>query len=289
MQKVWLLSCLAVSLALPLTPPSPASAQLLDRVARSARGDRLSGRSRSRRRGGARAHPWQDHGDAAMLEALLYPFFGPVFATGDRWGPEWWLADHPYADGVDGYAVYLPVDGSDLDAPPVQDIAVSASAEGGYLLGDAGRSALELRVMLPDRFEIDVRSAVLFEPRPAGTWSLAGMQTLHLGLRFAQDANWQFHVGMGARLFHDRQGAMPGFDFRYQVDVFPARPWVVSVRLSLGNLGRALTVGGRVTIGLALGPVEVLVGYDHLAVIDGVDHSRSVDLSGPIGGLRIWI
>lgn len=280
------LQVLSVVLLVSLTTPELGSAQVVQRVSSVARGDRRR-HSRSRRRRSRQARPRRRSRDTDVLEAFFILFFGPVFATGDRWGSEWWLADHPYADDVPGYALYLTE--RDASAPPVQDIAMSVSAEGGYVVGGAGRGALDVRLMLPERFEIDVGAMALIERRAPGDWDTLGMETLHVGLRFAQDLNWQFHTGIGARLLHHEEGATAGFDFRYGFDVFPARPWIVSTRVSLGHLGWSWTVGARLTVGLALGPAEVFVGYDHFSVFDLEDETNSAHVSGPVGGLRLWI
>jgi hypothetical protein len=226
-------------------------------------------------------------GDDADLLYLAYPWWGPIMATGGGYGPNWWLVDHPYADGHFGYAIYLtPEDRRRPEAPPVQDVAVHVSAEGGWLLSDVGRAALEVRALLPYRFEVDVGAASFVERRVradgGARWDYAVTGTAHVGWTFAQDEHWQFRSLLGVRTWSDAEGTAVGFDLRYGVEVFPVQPLIVSVDLAAGYTGATWLLRARGTLGLALGPVEVYAGWDHTVV-------GGVVLGGVVGGLRAWI
>jgi hypothetical protein len=52
-------------------------------------------------------------------------------------------------------------------------------------------------------------------------------------------------------------------------------------------VGRSALVGLRGTVGYLVGPVEIMVGWQHESVIPTVS-GDSVDLSGPLAGIRLW-
>jgi hypothetical protein len=72
-----------------------------------------------------------------------------------------------------------------------------------------------------------------------------------------------------------------GFNITYGGDVFPCKPVVISSSLDLGNLGSASVIRLRGTVGLIHRHWEVFGGYDFYRI-------GSVDLQGPMAGLRLW-
>jgi hypothetical protein len=72
-----------------------------------------------------------------------------------------------------------------------------------------------------------------------------------------------------------------GFNASYAMDIFPMRPLVLSASVDVGQLGYALVVHGRGTVGVMLARVELYAGYD-VMLID------PVLFQGPIAGVRLW-
>lgn len=259
--------------------PGVAEAQRLREASRRVRrddGDRE--RSRDRDRAGGDGDGWL---------YLAYPWWGPIAATGGGYGPDWWLADHPYADGHHGYAIYLTEEDRHLpEAPPVQDVSVQLSLEGGWVPLEIGRAAAEVRALLPYRFEVDAGAVGFAERRRTEDgrvgWDWVVTATAHVGWTFAQDEHWQFRSLAGVRTWTDAEGTVVGFDLRYGVEVFPISPLVLSVDLATGFTGAAWLLRARGTLGLMAGPVEIYAGWDHL-VVDWVP------LGGAVAGVRGWI
>ncbi len=177
---------------------------------------------------------------------------------------------------------------SDQKLAPTQDVAAQLRVEGGFVFPDVIRSAIEGRIMLPARFEIDVGFVGLGEPQRGTSPVLVGMGTAHIGFRFAQNENWQFRSLIGVRTFSDENGTTAGFDFRYGVDIFPIRPLVVSAEITLGDLGSSFTLGARASIGLMIDAVEIYAAYENFALMP-TDGSATVNLGGPNAGIRIWL
>jgi hypothetical protein len=99
--------------------------------------------------------------------------------------------------------------------------------------------------------------------------------------RFAQGERAEFRAGLGARILADGDHSHYGFNFTYGVDLFPVRPLILSATLDAGTLGSAGVFHARATAGVALSAFEVFAGYDYLRI-------GSVDLQGPVIGLRVW-
>jgi hypothetical protein len=100
-------------------------------------------------------------------------------------------------------------------------------------------------------------------------------------VRFAQNPIAELRTGIGANWLADRYDADFGFNFTYAVDVYPARPWVVSSELDWGTLGDTSLFHLRLTAGVLLAGFEVFAGYDYL----DVGHAA---FAGPVAGMRLW-
>lgn len=274
-------SSIVIALACVWIWAAPGSAQTLARASAAAHG-----------RGSSHYHRTRQHrqsGDAG-LAYLAYLWVGPILELGETYDPCWALADHPYAWDAPGYAVCIPPDvrANDPTLPPVQDESVQVRVEGGYVFDGVVRTAVEARAMLPYRFEVDAAFVGFVEPQSSADVALVGMSYAHVGWRFAQDEHWQFRTLLGARTWTDLHGTTGGFDFRYGFEVFPIRPLVISFDFTIGDLGTALTLGGRLTVGFMLDLLELYVGYDEFGIIPTDASLPLASLGGPIGGLRFW-
>jgi hypothetical protein len=103
-----------------------------------------------------------------------------------------------------------------------------------------------------------------------------------LMFRFAQSERVVMHAGLGFRMLSDSSRDRYGVNFAYGADFFPVRPLVLSPALDVGNVGSLLVLHGRATAGLVWGRWEVFAGYDFLRI-------GSVNLQGPLVGLRLWL
>lgn len=73
-----------------------------------------------------------------------------------------------------------------------------------------------------------------------------------------------------------------GGDWGLGIDVFPHRPFVLSLDGQIGILGRrTLYAGGRATFGVVIRRVEIFGGYEHKQI-------GRARLGGPLFGLRVW-
>jgi hypothetical protein len=104
---------------------------------------------------------------------------------------------------------------------------------------------------------------------------------VNLVFRFAQNDYVQVRSGLGIRLSTDSHECHAGFNFTYGADIYPIKPWVFSALIDAGTLGSAGVFHGRVTAGVQWRRCEFYAGYDYLLI-------GSVDLQGPVAGLRVW-
>lgn len=225
--------------------------------------------------------------DVDWVGIALFAVAGPMIALDDPMDTRWRWADHPYADDVDGHAV-LPQGGP--DDPPIQDVAVQGRVEGGYAWPAMGRASADVRVVTPFRSTFGAGYTALLGAREGGGVEHQGLVGGRVGLLFAQDEYLQFRLDIGMLVFHDAQGEVWGGELRYGVDIFPIRPLVISIEAIGGPFeDDSFFFGGRVTVGVLAGPVELYLGYDHLEIVPMATRSLRGRMSGPIGGVRFWI
>lgn len=99
--------------------------------------------------------------------------------------------------------------------------------------------------------------------------------------RFAQSPRWIGRIGCGVNWLHDQIGTEEGFNFTYSSDWFPRNPWIVSTEVDWGRLGDSPLFHARGSVGIQYHRVEILAGYDYLAL-------HRVDQQGLVAGLRFW-
>jgi hypothetical protein len=206
-------------------------------------------------------------------------------SSSSGWGRSFWQRSRyflpfPYAWGYAGYDVPQV----DLTRSP-RSVAVVASLDGGIGLSSIGRGGVSLRV-LGSVLEFELRYTIYAEPSDGGTfWVGLGRYRGAVALVDGADARMRL---FGALLhWIDDAGSEFGGEGGLGLDVFPGAPWVLSFDLSGGLVGRSAIVGLRGTLGYLVGPVEFLLGWQHESVIPTVS-GPSVDLSGPLVGVRLW-
>ena len=207
------------------------------------------------------------------------PFFVPYSALEDDWDTDCYFPVHPYA-GMPS-AMLLGLDFGAGPSPQVRTWRATVALEGGRDLDGLNLGAGHALVEFSNRFGLQGTWRVLEERRPGGVADRVSIGDLEVSFRFTQGPRVQFAAGAGGRILHDRDGTDGGFDFRYRIDVFPAKPWVLSCPIDLGRLGRAFVFEIRPTAGVAFGAIEVYAGYEYLGV-------GRVPVRGPVVGLRRW-
>ncbi|MDO9016298.1 MAG: hypothetical protein Q8S73_05810 [Deltaproteobacteria bacterium] len=208
----------------------------------------------------------------------------PSPSSSGRRNPRWLRArsflPYPYAWGYGGYDVPL-----DTSQHSPRSVAVVASLDGGMALSSIGRGGLGLRV-LGASLEFELRYSAYAEPTDDQTlW--VGLGRYRGAVTLADSAGARVRVFGGLLHWIDDGGSEFGGEGGIGLDAFPDAPWVISFDLSGGFVGRAALVGLRGTVGYLVGPVEIMVGWQHESVIPTVS-GGSVDLSGPLAGLRLW-
>ena len=73
-------------------------------------------------------------------------------------------------------------------------------------------------------------------------------------------------MGLGFSWLDDGQRTDYGINFTYGVDLFPRRPWVLSVDVVCGKIGREVLLRARTTAGVLLWGLESYIGYEYLDI-----------------------
>jgi hypothetical protein len=246
-------------------------------------------------------------------------FIQPAHAVGDHYDNDGYFNRYPYADHRPGYMWLqrhpnrqLPdsstclEDGDDAqpaDAPDVdwrKTIHLNRSPAGDELLAQR-LHAFSARLWVDESNDFDglnrVSGQVLVETL-SRFGLLSDMSYLHenlsngrhdemflgdanLTFRFAQSEKVQLRTGLGFRWLADRHDSAFGVNFLYGGDFFPVKPLVVSTVMELGTLGSATVFHARATAGLMHSRWELFAGFDWLRI-------GSVDLHGPVAGVRLW-
>jgi hypothetical protein len=231
---------------------------------------------------------------AAGLAALAVitatsPFWVPHFLLGDNLSSSTYFPGHPYALE---YSRYLHTDVAGMGLPFDQDKGLTdpeflkwwslrLSLEDGNDF--RGMNRFNGSLFLDTSMRIGVQTSWnYFRERLDGGGSDESVQGVaNLTFRFAQCEWVQMHTGVGVRLLTDRTDTRAGFNFLYGMDLFPTKPLVLSSLFEGGTLDSAWVLHGRGTFGVLYRRYEFFGGYDFLRI-------GSVNLQGPVVGLRLW-
>src|SRR5437870_3811692 len=219
---------------------------------------------------------------------LAAPWLVPHACLHDNFKNDSFFWPHPYADcrrgpmWIDPYFEYRPsprliqAEADRLKAWMVRvTLDDSSDFEGlnrahGQLLFDTGC-----------RLGLQTEWFYLREVRPCGCVDSLWLGDVDLVFRFAECEWMQMRSGLGVRMLLDHGDNHFGFNFTYAADVFPVDPLVATFQFDAGTLGSATLLHGRATLGVTRSGWELFAGYDWLRI-------GSVDLSGPLVGLRLW-
>ncbi len=202
----------------------------------------------------------------------------------------------PYADGGNGYLFPLsaepepdPNTDTDIDAdePAATGRRFSGriSAEGAWQGKGLWRSAGGIRLDGPI-LGFDGDLSYYLEPAANDALYL-GTFNVDLIPLHARRAIWRLGGGLNTMI----DGRVPGQGHREYAlgwnvttsfDFFPAFPVVISGRADVGRLYAAWMSRARGSIGIMMGRMELLAGYEHTQV-------GRVGMGGPLVGLRLWL
>ncbi len=221
--------------------------------------------------------------NAALIVA---PFYLPIALLEDKYEHTLPFAPYPYADDYHGYQImptewakaYYNVDTSDV---PRKSWAVRLTVENGNDFERMNRVGGELKVEHESRWGIFTNWNWFRETLGNNQYDQTFIGDTNVTFRFAQNEMASMYAGLGFRMLTDRQQTNYGFNFTYGGDWFPVRPLIASFQIDAGNLGSAAVFHARGTIGAIWHGVEVFTGYDYLSI-------GSVNLQGPMAGLRFW-
>jgi hypothetical protein len=222
-----------------------------------------------------------DFGSWLFYNVVSSPFWLPYHACGDTYEVSRYFETYPYGGGAAG----------SMRSLPESDVAASSDGgkwwsgeigiDGSQTLSGVGRLAGSARLDTSFRFGLQATWLTFGEWLPnRQSFDSLSIGDADLTYRFAQSSHVQFRVGAGARFMLDPSGNKGGVNLLYAVDVFPVSPLVVTALGSIGSLGKAGVVQGRLTAGAMLSAAEVFAGWDYLSIGD-------VRLSGPMLGTKL--
>lgn len=219
-----------------------------------------------------------------QLPVLLVPFAGPIVVLESRRGEAEleYYAPYPYANGENGV---LRIDRI-RRKPGRKRFALQGAVDVGILSGlseDRLRQRVALRLQGPTRFEL--RGALSsFGDRTKFGLRPGPVQTDVTGaVRFAESQRMHFVTGLGLTHIGDRlKSARQGVHMLYGVALYPERPFTVEAQVRAGALSGELLFDWRVRGGVALGRVELFLGYSSQRV-------STLTEGGYHAGLRLWV
>jgi hypothetical protein len=99
--------------------------------------------------------------------------------------------------------------------------------------------------------------------------------------RFGKVRNAEIRAGIGVNWLTGGDSTELGFNSTYGVDIYLARPWIISTSFDWGTLGSQELLHARITGGLDLGRFEIFAGYDFYEIGDQ-------ERKGWVAGLGMW-
>jgi hypothetical protein len=293
-----LLPILPVLLVFAVPAPLPAQdAGRLQTVREEVRGDNNpakpaagSGKDKSKDRSGGQDDA-EDDDDGNFGElfwaAAVAPWAAPHILLRDSFDNDSFFRPYPYQGDHRGN---MWIDRPDREQPSglTRPEASTLKAWMGRVTIDEsndfdGLNRVHGQLLLDTNLRLGLQSDWFFlaERRPCGCYDTMTVGDVNLVFRFAECPWLQMRSGLGLRMLFDGGDSRFGFNFTYSADVFPADPWVFSLQFDAGTIGDAALLHGRATVGAIWSRWELFAGYDWLRI-------GSVDLSGPVVGLRLW-
>jgi hypothetical protein len=222
----------------------------------------------------------------AVVIVPTSPFWVPACLLDDSLAKPGYFPARPYApDCVAFIQPGEPLPHNDdldhLDPAYLKPWSVRLALDDGNNFNGVNRLGGHLSVDTAWRVGVTTNWNFLHERLPGGHSDEAVLGDMNLTIRVGQNDWVQVHAGAGARLLSDRRTTQGGFNFLYSADFFPVDPLVISTQVDVGNLHDSLVIHARGTIGCQIGRFELFGGYDFLRI-------GSVNIQGPLAGLRLW-
>ncbi len=205
--------------------------------------------------------------------AVTAPIWVPITVLGDGEKRTAYFPSYPYEDSsghlmFDNWANNPRPWSVRFDIDYTNSFDRIDSFGGHFLLDTSSRAGLNAAV------------SQLEERLPTGRDQL-WLGDVNAVLRFAQSEWAEFRTGFGVNWLADSREANFGFNFNYEADIFPRKPWVISSTIDAGTLGFAALFRFRSTVGVVVRNVEVYTGYEYLDIER--THTNSL-----VAGLRFW-
>jgi hypothetical protein len=240
--------------------------------------------------GSDRGSSW-DSSDDASGELFFYaaaccvaaPYVLPAMLVGDDYSERGYFPRYPYADGQPGSLQIRFLE----DKPDRHEDNCPRWWMGRLALDGSsdfhGLDRLTGHLLLDTCFRLGVQSSwsYLTENLKGDKHDDMVLGDINLVFRFAQREFVQMRSGLGVRFSTDSSESHAGFNFTYGADLCPMQPLIFSALIDAGTLGSAGVFHGRITAGMIWRNWEVYAGYDYLGI-------GSVNLQGPVAGLRFW-
>jgi hypothetical protein len=216
-------------------------------------------------------------GGTLTVMGVTSPFWGPYGLLNDNLSHAHEFPPYPYV----GEHANLFLANRPHPETPAHEWSLRASVEESNDFDGLNRVQGSLFLATSSRWGVTGNFTYLTERQGCGCYDEMWMGDVNGVFCFARNDATQFWAGLGARFLHDRQGTEMGFNATYGVDWAPVQPFVFTAQGDVGMLGHAWVGHGRLTAGAIWDRYELYGGYDWLRI-------GSVDLHGPVLGLRIW-
>lgn len=224
-----------------------------------------------------------DDDDDALFSAVFYLVVIPVVSC-FHWYDDQGMAvmgveSHPYHGDWTGY--FAPAGNGRRG----RIFGGEAAAEYGLVDADIQRFGLSGRVFC-SALALRTSWNRYFEPRVGGGHDTLTMGTIDLELGVPAGRHVRVGLGLGSTIFHDSIGTEAGLCAVVSADVFPLEPVVLNALFTYGTVGDSnapktdiMTV--RASVGVMWDRYEVYAGWQGTWI-------ESVQLDGPLAGLRVW-
>jgi hypothetical protein len=231
-----------------------------------------------------------DEGAVSGVGELIGRMIAAAISGDD--GPPSAYAPYPYASALSPYLVpdselqvaALQRDEGDVGlemaahSTRMQAWAGQVALAGGYFYG-VGQSHLDLRLLTPSRWELNLRGAWLYEPAAR---EHAFLVDAGAGYRFVQAGPLLLRLLGAVQAFGDTQQSALGGSVGLGFDVFLGAPVVLSASASAGVVGSAGLLDARAQLGVMLSRVELFAAFQYLVI-------GPSNLSAPLLGARLWL
>lgn len=222
-----------------------------------------------------------------FLIVLVAPFWAPPALLDDTpLAPSlrpYRFEPYPYAEGARGHLRLLEMPPLEEPLPPHEwNFSLRTLYAYEYVEDDLDGHRFEALARSNARFNADFSITDYVE-------DLAGDETdrlwhwkTHLTYSFAVAPEAHFAAGVGARgLDWESGGSEAGLDFRYEAELFPARPVHLWLTAETGWVDDESVWELEARIGVHYDRFEAFVGYHHLDL-------AGEDFAGPVAGLAAW-